>query len=135
MAEGSAEVDTREDLAADTRLQLRAVETLAAAGMGFPRLLAETSTAGMLMAAVAPLKAAVPMVAAVPMMTIAGITAAVDITEAVRILDPASVSAFTPLTDMPRRSAIPLDSMMNTASGSIIRVALFLTDIRLDDGF
>jgi hypothetical protein len=79
----------------------------------------------MLTAAVAPLKAAVRMVA------IAGITAAVDITEAVRILDPASVSAFTPLTDMPRRSAIPLDSMMNTASGSIIRVALCLTDIRL----
>ncbi len=120
--------DTREDLAAGTRLRLRAVETLAV-GIRSPRLLAETSTAGMLMVAAAPMKAVVLMAVA------ASITAAVGITEAERILDPASVSAFTRLTDMPHRSAIPLDSMINTASGSIIRVARCLTDIRLDGRF
>ncbi len=121
--------DTREDLAAGTRSRLRAVETLAV-GIRSPPLLAETSTAGMLMVAAGPDGGGRAFEGGSSL-----ITAAVDITAAVRILDPASVSAFTPLTDMPHRSAIPPDSMMNTASGSIIRVALCRTDIRLDGRF
>lgn len=130
MGEVAAEADTPEDLAADAPLRLRAVETLAA-GMRIPRRLvetsAETSTAGMLIVA------AVPMVVAADITAVAvDITVAADITAVERISDPASVSAFTRLTDMPRRPAIPLDSMINTVSGSIIRVAPCLTDIKHD---
>jgi hypothetical protein len=65
---------------------------------------------------------------------VADITAAEDIMAAEDITAPVldSVSAFTRLTDMPLRPAIPPDSMMQTACGSIIRVALCRTDIKLD---
>jgi hypothetical protein len=59
---------------------------------------------------------------------VAGITAAEDIMALVSD----SVSAFTPLTDMLLRSAIPPDSTMQTACGKPIRVALCRTDIKLD---
>ncbi len=106
-------------LEGDTPLRLRAEETLTVA-MRIPPRLVETSTAGKRTVAV------VPMVEAAP------ITVVVDITAVERILDPVSVLAFTRLTDMPPRPAILLDSMINTASGSIIRVAPCLTDIKLD---
>jgi hypothetical protein len=62
---------------------------------------------------------------------VAGITAATGITAAGDIMDPVSdsASAFTRLTAMPLRSAIPQDSMPQTACGNIIRVALCRTDI------
>jgi len=63
-------------------------------------------------------------------MAVAAITAA-DIAD---IMAPVSdsVSAFTRLTDMLLRSAIPPDSMTQTACGNTIRVALCRTDIKLD---
>jgi hypothetical protein len=65
---------------------------------------------------------------------VAGITAAEDITAVEDTTAPAldSVSAFTRLTDMRLRSAIPQDSTMQTACGNIIRVALYRTDIKVD---
>jgi hypothetical protein len=58
---------------------------------------------------------------------VAGITAAEDIMA--RALD--SVSAFTRLTDMRLRFAVPPDSMMQMACGDTIRVAPCRTDIKL----
>jgi hypothetical protein len=57
-------------------------------------------------------------------------TAVADITAAEDIMAPVLASAFTRLTDMPLRSAIAPDSMMPTACGSTIRVALCRTDIK-----
>jgi hypothetical protein len=73
-------------------------------------------------------------VAGVPLAEAARITAVAVTTAAVDIIDPASdsVSAFTRLTDMPLRSAIPPDSMRPMACGNPIRVALCRTDIRLE---
>jgi hypothetical protein len=73
------------------------------------------------------LMAGAPLAEAAHFTAVAGITAAEDIMAPV--LD--SVSAFTRLTDMPLRSAIPPDSTMPTACGNTIRVALCRTDIKL----
>jgi len=107
----------REDLAEDTPSLHRAAETLAVATRS-QRRHAETSIAGM------------PMAVVVPITAVAGITAAEDIMAPV--LD--SVSAFTRLTDMPLRFAIPPGSMMHTACGATIRVARCRTDIELEGG-
>jgi hypothetical protein len=92
----------REDLVEDTPLLRRAGEILTAAARS-PRLLAGS------------------------MAEAARITVAEDITA--RALD--SVSASMHLTDTPLRSVIPPDSMMQTACGSTLQVALCRTDIDL----
>lgn len=107
----------REGLAEDTPLPHRAAETLAAVARS-PRRHAETSAETSI--------AGAPMAAAAPITAVEGITVAED------IMGPAldSESAFTRLTDMPLRSAIPPDSMMRMACGNIIRAALCRTDIK-----
>ena len=76
----------------------------------------------------------VDSVADAPWVEAAHSTAVAGITVAEDIMAPASDSAseFTRLTDMPLRSVIPPDSMLQTARGNIIRVALCPTDIKLD---
>lgn len=72
--------------------------------------------------------------AGAPLAEAARFTGVADITAAEDIMAPVldSVSAFTRLTDMPLRSAVPPDSMMQMACGNTIRVALCRTDIKLD---
>jgi hypothetical protein len=106
--------DTRADLAGDTPMLHRAAETLTVV-TGSQRRPAETSIGGVSMAVV------------VAITVLADTTAAEDIT--VPALD--SALACTRLTDMPLQSAIPPDSMIQMASGSIIRAALCHTDIKL----
>jgi hypothetical protein len=103
------EADTEEDLAEDTRLLHRAEETSAEAAASL-RQLAGSMAAGSFTGP-------------------AHFTAVEDIMAPVSVSD--SVSVSTRLTAMRRRSAIPPVSMMQTAYGNTIRVALCRTDIRL----
>ncbi len=114
-----------------------------AVGMPTPRRHVETSAAvtqeGLAVAGPTPRRLAVSMAAFVADLTVDArttgaedITPAGDITAAEDITAQAldSVLASTRHTDMPRRSAIPRGSMINTATGSIIPVARFLTGIK-----
>src|ERR1035438_4747157 len=110
--------DMREDagdLAVDTPMQHRAVET-SAAGVASP-LHVETSAGTSI--------AEMPM-ADVLFTVVADITVAGDMA-----LDLDSVSASMRLTDMQRRCAIERCSMTNTATGGIIPVAQRLMSIKL----
>ncbi len=110
-----------------------------AVGMPTPRRHVETSAAAtqvdLAVAGPMPRQLAVSMAAFVAAITAdARTTGAEDITAAgdtgALALD--SVLASTRLTDMDmlRRSATPLGSMINTATGKFIRVARFLTDTK-----
>jgi hypothetical protein len=74
------------------------------------------------------------LAAVAPLAEAARFTAVADITAAEDIMAPVldSVLAFTRRTDMPLRSAIPPDSMLQMACGNPIRVALCRTDIKLN---
>jgi hypothetical protein len=80
-----------------------------------------------------PMEAVALMQVVALMQAVARFMAAEDIMAAADTMAPvsASVSEFTRLTDMPRRSVIPPDSMMPMAFGNLIRVAPCPTDIKL----
>jgi len=117
--------DAKEDSAAVIHSPRRAGE-ISTVGMHFPRRTVETSAeisiAGTAMA-VTRITVIVTSISTVIAASISGDTIA-------PVLD--SVSAFTRLTDMPLRSAIPPDSMTSTATGNTIPVALCRTDTKLD---